>query len=258
MRQAHRRAQRRLERQLAQIGGEEHGHIARRGIHLAGCRPVIVALLVAGLADRRAVVAVALYRAWLVLEGQPSARTVVAPRQRGGTHAERTQHALIEQLVDRHAEPALERKLQQDIAGMGVEMLAAGQAVGPPSVVAEPAVLTPLNITVARPWLGDGGRAGVDHDADAVEGERYGGAGRIRTNEKSVSQTVGINSKSADDRLPLQQEVSTGTQPRPPPLSTSISTRGSAGGWWCGPSSRDINVLKLNNQRSIIDVAFAF
>ena len=80
-----------------------------------------------------------------------------------------------------------------------------------------------------------------------------GGAGRTRTNEKSVSQTVGINSKSADDLL-----VSTGTQPRPPPLSTSISTRGSAGGWWCGPSSRDINVLKLNNQRSIIDVAFAF
>jgi hypothetical protein len=54
------------------------------------------------------------------------------------------------------------------------------------------------------------------------------------------------------------EEVSTGTQPRPPPLSTSVSTRGSAGGGWCGPSSRDINVLKLNNQRSIIDVAFAF
>ena len=28
-----------------------------------------------------------------------------------------------------------------------------------------------------------------------------GGAGRTRTNEKSVSQTVGINSKSADDFL---------------------------------------------------------
>jgi hypothetical protein len=28
-----------------------------------------------------------------------------------------------------------------------------------------------------------------------------GGAGRTRTNEKSVSQTVGINSKSADDLL---------------------------------------------------------
>ena len=32
---------------------------------------------------------------------------------------------------------------RQDVAGMGVEMLAAGQAVGPPSVVAEPAVLDP-------------------------------------------------------------------------------------------------------------------
>src|SRR5262249_28900709 len=52
VRQGHRLAQRPLDRQLAEIGGEKQGHVARRGIHLARSRPAVVALLTARLSER--------------------------------------------------------------------------------------------------------------------------------------------------------------------------------------------------------------
>src|SRR5262249_13897265 len=60
LRQAHRLAQRPLDRQLAEISGEKDGHVARRGIHLARSRPAVVALLTARLAEWLAFVGVAL------------------------------------------------------------------------------------------------------------------------------------------------------------------------------------------------------
>src|SRR5215510_1332723 len=56
------------------------GHNVPRGrVHLAGPRPMIIAGLLAGLANRLAVVRIALHRAALVLGDQVSARTVIAP-----------------------------------------------------------------------------------------------------------------------------------------------------------------------------------
>src|SRR5215469_14536672 len=111
VRQVHRLAQRPLERQLAEIGGEKYGHIARRGIHLARARPAVVALLTARLSERLATLGVALHRAALVFGGHASARAVILARQCGRRHAERPQQPLLDQLVDRHAVSTLERKL---------------------------------------------------------------------------------------------------------------------------------------------------
>ena len=134
LRQAHRLAQRPLDRQLAEIGGEKDGHVARRGIHLARSRPVVVALLTARLADRLAFVGVALHRAARVFGGGASARAVILPRQHGRRHGERAQQPLLDQLVDRHAVSTLERELQKDIARVGIEMLLTGCRVCLPGI----------------------------------------------------------------------------------------------------------------------------
>src|SRR5262249_61224660 len=103
LRQAHRLAQRPLDRQLAEISGEKDGHVARRGIHLARSRPAVVALLTARLSEWLATVGVALRRAALVFAREASARAIILPRQRGRRHAERPQQPLLDQLVDGHA-----------------------------------------------------------------------------------------------------------------------------------------------------------
>src|SRR5262249_33655820 len=89
VRPGHPLAPRALDRQLAEIGGEKDGHVARRGIHLARSRPVVVALLTARFSEWLATVGVALHRAALVFGGEASARAVILPWQRGRRHAER-------------------------------------------------------------------------------------------------------------------------------------------------------------------------
>src|SRR5262245_41179279 len=95
---------------------------------------MIIAVLLAGLADRLAAVAVALRRPALELGRKLSARTVVAARQRRRVHRQRPQHALLNEFVDRRAVSTLERKLQQDEAGMGIEMLLDGRPLRLPGV----------------------------------------------------------------------------------------------------------------------------
>ena len=126
VRQRHRLAQRPLERRIAEIGGEKERHVARGGIHLTRPRPMVIAGLIAGRADRLAFVAVALRGAAPELGGQASVRAVVAARQDRRGHAQRPQQALLDQLVDGRAVGTLERELQHDETRMGIKMLLAG------------------------------------------------------------------------------------------------------------------------------------
>src|SRR5262249_58065543 len=125
LRQVHGRGQRGRDRYFAHIGRKKSRHVARRGIHLAGARPVVVALLVARLADRRAVLRIALHGPALVLRAKLAERRTVASRQRRRAHAKRAQNAALDQLVDRHPELTLERQLQQDVSAVGVDVLPA-------------------------------------------------------------------------------------------------------------------------------------
>src|SRR5262249_12996815 len=93
--------------------------------HLAGARPAVVALLVAEVADRPAVLVIALDGAALMLGRELAGRRTVALRQRCRFHAEWAQDAALDQLTDWRPEPALERKLQQDETGVGVDVLPA-------------------------------------------------------------------------------------------------------------------------------------
>jgi len=56
VRQCHRVTQRLVHRQFIEIGGEKDHHVARRRVHLASPRPMIIAGLLAGLANRVAIV----------------------------------------------------------------------------------------------------------------------------------------------------------------------------------------------------------
>src|SRR6266404_5128280 len=78
VRQRHHVTQRLLHRQLVEIGGEKGDHVARGRVHLASPRPMIIAGVLAGLANRLAVVRIALHRAALVLGAKASARTIIA------------------------------------------------------------------------------------------------------------------------------------------------------------------------------------
>src|SRR5262249_1667965 len=123
LRQVHGRGQRGRDRYFSHIGCKKGRDVARRGIHLTGARPVIVALLVARLTDRRAVLFIALDGTALILGRELPSRRTVASRQERRTHAERAQDPALHKLVNRHPEPALERKLQQDKSGVGVDVL---------------------------------------------------------------------------------------------------------------------------------------
>src|SRR5882757_2763143 len=95
---------------------------------------MVVALLVARLAHGIAVRVIALHRAAPVLGGKMPARAVVTARQRRRIHPERPRETLLYQLVDRRAVSALERKLQQDGAGMAIDVLLSRLEVGPPGI----------------------------------------------------------------------------------------------------------------------------
>src|SRR5262245_31870539 len=114
-----------LDRHLAQIGRKKCGHVAYRGIPLAGARPVVVALLVAGLADRIAVLVIALNGSAFVFGREFTARRAIAAWQRRRSHVERAQDPARDQLVNGRPEPTLKRKLQQDESGVGVDVLSA-------------------------------------------------------------------------------------------------------------------------------------
>src|SRR5262249_57451003 len=97
-------------------------------------RPVVVALLIARLSDRFALVGVALHRAALVFAGETSARAVILPRQHGRGHGERAREPLLDQLVDRHAVSTLDRKVHHDVARPRLEMLMTGCLVRLPGI----------------------------------------------------------------------------------------------------------------------------
>jgi hypothetical protein len=73
-------------------------------------------------------------------------------RQHGLGHAERLQHALAEQLADRHLEAALERKLQQHVAGVRVFVRLAGRVAGPRRPFVQGADELGQGVAVVRPW----------------------------------------------------------------------------------------------------------
>ena len=100
--------------------------IARRRKHLASAGKVKIALLVAGRTDRHALIGIALDGALHELRAHDG--TVVRPAfgKERRVHAKRLQDAVLDQLADRKPIATLERKLQQHVAGMGIDPLPPG------------------------------------------------------------------------------------------------------------------------------------
>src|SRR5450759_2559434 len=61
LRSPHRLLERRLIRQFAKIGGQEHGHVASGRIHLTGFEPAVITLEISGRADQRAILRISLH-----------------------------------------------------------------------------------------------------------------------------------------------------------------------------------------------------
>jgi hypothetical protein len=127
LRAPHRLLERRLIRQLAEIGGQEHRRVTCGCIHLTGSEPMEIALQIAGPADRRAVVRVSLHRPTC-----ESLRNLAAGielgvgldgRQHGRAQTQRFEQALRHHFIERHAEAVLQGKVDEHEAGMRVDHL---------------------------------------------------------------------------------------------------------------------------------------
>ena len=111
---------------LAETGGEQDGEVARRREHLPRSREVEITLLIARQADCLAVERIALDRAPHEFRAHDGAVVRAALRHDGRCHAERRDHAAIDQRDDRRAIAAFQHELQQHIAGVGIDALLAG------------------------------------------------------------------------------------------------------------------------------------
>src|SRR5215510_7558924 len=109
--------------QFTELGGKERREVADRGEHLAGAGEVIIALLISGRADRRAIPVIALHGAAHERRGKLRSSIGTAWRQNGRRHGQGLEQPLGDELADRARKAPLENELQQHVAGMRVDML---------------------------------------------------------------------------------------------------------------------------------------
>ena len=100
---------------------------SRTELYIWPCaRPVVVGLLIAWLADGDAVLGIALNGALQERRRQIAPAVLAASGNPAGIHAEGFEDLLLGEVADGRAEAALQRELQQDVAGVRIDMLPAG------------------------------------------------------------------------------------------------------------------------------------
>jgi hypothetical protein len=116
-----------IDRTLPQASREHERKIARGRKHLSGAWKIKIALLVSRQPDGIAVFSVTLHGAIEKIRSHNRLVVVTTLRHQCRQHAERGSDIALDQFGDRAAIPTFQDQLQEDITGMRINSLPAGQ-----------------------------------------------------------------------------------------------------------------------------------